>query len=158
MGNENIDEQPHKNLDFIQIPRKNIPALRQMALENPTAMNLFMFLGQYMDHYGKVICSQTVLIEVLGVSRKSIYNATKYLTGKNFIQVLKSGTANCYALNHDVVWSSWNTNKKYAAFQGNILISKSENEKFEKQLKKSITPIIEKKPLKKNCLPPNPVQ
>ena len=136
MGSSAESRDQKKNVDFVQISRKNMAALRKMALENPTAMSLFMFLSQYMDYSGAVICSQTVLQEALNKSRKSIYSAIKYLRENNFIEVLKSGTANVYALNYEVVWSSWNTSKKYAAFKGNILLSKTENQDFEDRLKK----------------------
>ena len=136
MGNRSAIDHTRKNLDFIQLSRQNMSVLREMAVENPTAMAMFMFLSQHMDRSGAIVCSQTLLQEALGKSRKSIFNAIKYLKEKNLIEVLRTGTANMYALNYEIVWASWNTNKKYAAFKGNILISKSENEEFESKVKK----------------------
>lgn len=127
---------PRKNNDFVQFKRRNLHAVRAIARENPTAMEIFLFLSEHIDSKGAVTCSQSVLQEVTGKSRPTVWRAVKFLKDRNLLAVMKIGTANVYALNYDVVWASWNSNKKYAMFRGVTLVSKAENADIEEKLKK----------------------
>ena len=125
-----------KNNDFVQFKRRNLHAIRTIARENPTALEIFLFLSEHIDAKGAVTCSQSVLQEVTGKSRPSVWRAVKFLKDRNFLAVMKIGTANVYALNYDVVWASWNSNKKYAMFPGVTIVSKSENNELKEKLDK----------------------
>lgn len=131
----NIDSRDKKNTDFIQYNRKNMTSLRLVSKENPYATDIFMFLSQKMDRANCVSCSNKVLQEVVGCSRSSVYRAVKGLKEAGLITVFKQGTSQVYVLNPEVVWSSWNSNKKYCEFDGKVLVSKSENQELSKKLK-----------------------
>lgn len=51
------------------------------------------------------------------------------LREKKFIDIKKSGTANVYLLNKELVWKSRGKNYKYAEFGAKVIISESEQEK-----------------------------
>lgn len=144
--NPNISEQlgeismagidsDNKNIDFVQFNRKNMSAVRLLMRKDSVAAELFMFLTQWMDRGNCVSCSQKLLQEVLGRSRTTIYKAINHLKESGLLMVAKQGTANVYILNPQVVWSTWNSNKKYCGFEGTILISKEENREIEDKLK-----------------------
>lgn len=134
-GKDDGDREARKNLNFVQYDRDNMTALRLINRKNPYANELFMFLSQKMDSKNCVSCSQKVLQEALGCSRTSIYRAIRDLQEANLMVVIKSGTARVFVLNHKVVWSTWNTKKKYCEFDGKVLVSKQENKELEKKLK-----------------------
>jgi Fe2+ or Zn2+ uptake regulation protein len=61
----------------------------------------------------------------------TIYRAIKILEENGFIDVLKMGTSNVYVVNEEIAWKSYNTNKQYSKYDGNILVSKKENKDYE---------------------------
>lgn len=127
---EKQKEESQKNKNFVQFDRMNMGAVREMALENPVAMSIFVFLSEYMNRRNAVVCPSRVLEEVTGKGRVTISRAIKYLKEKEYVTVLKSGNTNVYVLNPHVVWSSARTGKSFCEFQGTVLISKSENDKL----------------------------
>lgn len=128
-------DSDEKNIDFVQFNRKNMSAVRLLMRKDSVAAELFMFLSQWMDRGNCVSCSQKLLQEVLGRSRTTVYKAINHLKESGLLMVAKQGTANVYILNPEVVWSTWNTSKKYCEFEGRILISKEENREIEDKLK-----------------------
>lgn len=128
-------DSDNKNIDFVQFNRKNMSAVRLLMRKDSVAAELFMFFTQWMDRGNCVSCSQKLLQEVLGRSRTTIYKAINHLKESGLLMVAKQGTANVYILNPQVVWSTWNTNKKYCEFEGTILISKEENREIDDKLK-----------------------
>lgn len=129
-------EDDEKNHDFIQFQRKNMAAMRELIKTRPVAAEIFMFLSQYMDQKNALVCSSTILEEVTGKSRSTISRAVAYLKDKQYLTVMKSGTANVFVLNPNVVWSARRNGKSYCEFQGNILISIKENPDLEYKIKK----------------------
>ena len=79
-----------------------------------------------MDNYNAVMCSHTVIMEVLGVSRQTVSKAITVLKDRGFIAVYKSGTSNVYTINDNVFWKSWGKNRKYCKFPANIVLAESE--------------------------------
>ena len=124
-----------KNSDFVQLYRKNMPAVRDAIREQPVAAEIFMFLSEHMNYNNAVVASDTILQEMTGKSRTTIYRAKKFLVDKGYLTIMKSGNSNVYALNPNLVWSSWRTNKKYCEFDGTILISRSENQEIDEKVK-----------------------
>jgi DNA-binding PadR family transcriptional regulator len=61
----------------------------------------------------------------------TIYRAIKTLQDNGFIDVLKMGTSNVYIVNEDLAWTDKNTKKKFAKYDGKILVSKKENKDYE---------------------------
>lgn len=121
---------------FIQVNKKTYQLEDKLMKESPLAYRIWRFLANNMDSYNAVIISQEVLTEIFEVSRSTIYRAVKILDEGNYIKIYKSGTSNVYALNDDMVWNSWGTNKKYSKFNANVIISENEQtEEIQKELK-----------------------
>ena len=121
---------------FIQVNKRTYQLEDKLMKESPLAYRIWRFLANNMDSYNAVIVSQEVLTEIFEVSRSTIYRAVKILDEGNYIKIYKSGTSNVYALNDDMVWNSWGTNKKYSKFNANVIISENEQtEEMQKELK-----------------------
>lgn len=120
-----------RNTDFVQVYRKNMPEIRWLIKENHLSASIFLFLVEYMDRKNAIACSYEVLQEYFGKSRTSIYRAIKVLEDNGFIGILKSGNSNVYVVHHEIAWSSWENQKKYAKLDGVILVSHKENKDYE---------------------------
>lgn len=124
-------EKAKKNQGFIQLQRDRLSDVRKLMKKNAVAADVFLFLTEHMDADNAVVCSSKVLEEAFDKSRTTIWRATKVLAESGFVQIFNlGGNVNCFALNADVVWSSWANKKKYAQFSGQILIAESEQEKI----------------------------
>lgn len=124
---EKAKKSPFKT--FVQVNKDYYKAEDWLMAKSPIAYRIFKFLINEMDAYNAVVCSYKVLQETFGVSSDTIRRAVKILKEKNYVYVYKSGTSNVYAVNKNIVWSSWGTNYKYAKFGANIILSESEQEK-----------------------------
>jgi Mn-dependent DtxR family transcriptional regulator len=81
-----------------------------------------------MDGYNAIVCSNKVIQDALSISRPTVTRAIKILKDYNFIKIAKTGTANVYYINSELVWKSWGTNHRYAEFGAKIIIAESEQE------------------------------
>ncbi|MBS9944769.1 MarR family transcriptional regulator [Vibrio alginolyticus] len=126
--------EEEKNFDFTQINNKYTwDLISVMSKENPTALQLLMFLGKNMDNYNAVSCSQALLGEVLEVGRTTVHKAVKYLEKNGYISIAKQGSNNVYILNNELFWKNKRTHHKYCQFSGSLLLSRKENQAlFEK--------------------------
>ncbi|MDO4589183.1 replication/maintenance protein RepL [Clostridium thermobutyricum] len=129
------DKHKSKFKDFYQINKKHSDKLIALALKNPKANALLLFILNNMDGLNALQCSSVVLQEALGMSRTTIYRLIKYLQQNGFIAVLKSGTSNVYVVNDDLAWSSWSNNKQYCKFPATVMLSGTENSEFLQKLK-----------------------
>lgn len=138
-ANKNIKDKDNKHKsnfkDFYQINKKHSDKLITLALKNPKANALLLFILNNMDGLNALQCSSVVLQEALGMSRTTIYRLTKYLQQNGFIAILKSGTSNVYIVNDDLAWSSWGNNKQYCKFPATVMLSGTENAEFLQKLK-----------------------
>lgn len=123
-------EDEKKNSNFIQLYRDNISAIRWLSKHNATALEMFLFILEHMDHTNALACSYAVFEEALGKSKATVTRAVKVLKDNGFLSVLKMGTSNVYIINQEVAWSSWDNKKKYCKFNGNMLISHKENKDY----------------------------
>lgn len=125
---------PFKN--FLQVNKETYKLEDKLMKKNPLAYRIWRFLANNMDHYNAVMVSYNVLMEIFDVSRTTIYRAIKVLEDGEYIKIYKSGTSNIYAINDNMVWNSWGTNKKYSKFSANIIIGESEqSQKTKKEIK-----------------------
>lgn len=114
--------------NFVQINRDTYKLEDRLMKNNPFAYRVWRFLIDKMDNYNAVIISYNVLTEVFEVSRSTIYRAIKELEEGNYVKIFKSGTSNVYAINDEMVWSSWGNNRKYSSFSANVIVAESEQE------------------------------
>lgn len=119
-----------KNSNFVQIYRNNMSAIRWLSKNNNTALEMFLFILEHMDHTNALACSYSIFEDALGKSKPTITRAIKVLKDNGFVDVLKMGTCNVYIINSDVAWASWDNKKKYCKFNGNMLISHKENKDY----------------------------
>ena len=94
----------------------------------PAAGKIFFFIANHMDGYNALIASYSVFAEALGLSNSTVTRGIKYLRENGFIYIKKSGTANVYLLNPEIMWKSWSNNMKYCEFPANVIITESEQE------------------------------
>lgn len=126
-------KSPFKN--FIQINKDYYKAEDWLMAKSPIAYRIFKFLINHMDHYNAIICSHVVLQENFKVSRATVSRALKILKDKGYIVVFKTGKTNVYAVNDKIVWTSWGTNYEYSKFPANVILSTSEQENANVELK-----------------------
>lgn len=119
-----------KNKDFVQLYRKHIDDLTRLARDNGRAYDLFMFLIKNMDGYNALCVSTNVLAEIMEVSTRTIFRASKYLKDTGWICILKSGSTNVYIVNPDIAWTSYGNQKAYCKFTTNVLLSSTENAEY----------------------------
>jgi DNA-binding transcriptional ArsR family regulator len=131
---EKAEEQKQKeakNYNFIQLYRDNMPELRWLMNTHAFASNLLFFILEHMDNKNALACSYSVFEDYFGKSRTTIYRALKTLEENGFLDVLKMGTSNVYLVNEDLAWTDSNSKKKFAKYDGKILVSKKENKDYE---------------------------
>lgn len=126
-------EEAKKNHNFIQLYRDHMPELRWLMTKHPFASSILFFLIEHMDNQNALVCSYTVLEEYFEKHRTTISKSIKLLKESGFIDSFKSGTSNVYVVNPDLAWSTYNTSKKFAKFDGKVLVSKKENKDYEFQ-------------------------
>ena len=89
-----------------------------------------MFICEHMDGYNALMASYQVFMDYTGKGRTTCSNAIKYLYDNGYVDILKSGTSNVYIINQAIAWTSYGNQKQYCKFNGNILISASENKDY----------------------------
>lgn len=119
-----------KNRNFVQLYRENMPELRWLMQKSGMASSVLFFILEHMDNYNALSCSYTVFEDYFGISKSTVQRAIKLLKDNGFIDVLKMGTSNVYVVNTEIAWSSWDNQKKYAQFEGRMLVSRKENKDF----------------------------
>lgn len=124
-------EQREKNYNFIQLYKDHMPEIRWLMSNHAFASNLLFFILEHMDNRNTLACSYAVFEDYFGKSRTTIYRGVKLLQDNGFVDVLKMGTSNVYLVNQDLAWTDKNTNKKYAKYDGKILVSKKENKDYQ---------------------------
>ncbi|MDR3668864.1 MAG: replication/maintenance protein RepL [Ignavibacteriaceae bacterium] len=123
-------EEQKKNGNFVMMYRDHMPEVRWLMKKSGIASSILNFIMEHMDSKNALICSQQVFIDYFEISRPTVARAIKLLYDNGFIDILKSGTSNVYIVNKEIAWTSWNNQKEYCQFNGNILISKSENKDY----------------------------
>jgi hypothetical protein len=123
-------ESEKKNLNFIQLYRENMPELRWLMANHNFASSLLFFIIEHMDNKNALACSYSIFEDYFGKSKMTIYRGIKVLEENGFLSVLKMGTSNVYLVNEDLAWTNSNDKKKFAKYDGKILISKKENKDY----------------------------
>jgi Fe2+ or Zn2+ uptake regulation protein len=124
-------EKKEKNHNFIQLYKDHMPEVRWLMTNHPFASNLLFFILEHMDNRNALACSYAVFEDYFMKHKTTIYRNLKILEENGFVHVLKMGTSNVYIVNEDLAWTDKNTNKKYAKYDGKILVSKKENKDYQ---------------------------
>lgn len=123
-------ESEKKNINFIQLYRENMPELRWLMANHNFASSLLFFIIEHIDNKNALACSYSIFEDYFGKSKMTIYRGIKVLEENGFVSVLKMGTSNVYLVNEDLAWTDSNDKKKFAKYDGKILISKKENKDY----------------------------
>lgn len=121
--------------DFAQLNRKNIAHLIAACNADKQALRLLLFMIEKMDNFNALICSYKVFEEQLNISKATITRAIKYLKDNGFLHIKKTGTANVYILNDDLVWRNSGDKHQYCQFPANVILSAAEQPELAKNLK-----------------------
>ena len=140
--NARLDEdrkarETKKNKDFIQVYEKGFERISELIINNPSAARLYVFLAEHIEPgTGAVVASQELLAEELGVSTRTIRRLSKTLEKEGAIIRIRLGAGSIYAycLDPEEVWKSWNTSKKYAAFNTKTLARREDNGDVKRRL------------------------
>lgn len=124
-------DKAKKNSNFVMMYREHMPEMRWLTNKSGKASNILNFIMEHMDYQNALMCSYQVFIDYFGISKASVQRAIQLLKDNGFVDVLKSGTSNVYIVNSEVAWCSWDNQKKYCKFSGNILVSATENKDYE---------------------------
>lgn len=133
LAREKEHNEKKKNHNFIQLYRDNMPELRWLMSNHNFASSLLFFILEHMDNRNALACSYSVFEDYFGKSRSTVYRAIKLLEENGFLNVLKMGTSNVYVINENLAWSDSNNKKKFAKYDGKILVSRKENKDYEYQ-------------------------
>ncbi len=131
-------KETKKNKDFIQVYEKGFNRINSLIAKNPSAARLYVFLAEHIEPgTGAVVASQELLAEELGVSDRTIRRLSKILEEQEAIIRIRLGAGSIYAycLDPAEVWKSWDTTKKYAAFNTKTLARQKDNGNIKRRLK-----------------------
>ena len=131
-------EKAKKNKNFVQIYANGYARMKLLLEEKQqTALILYLFLAEHMEPgTGAVVTSQKLLAEELEVSVRTIKTVSKYLEDIGAIVRIQlgPGTVYAYCLDPSEIWKSWNTSKKYAAFNTKTLARHKDNGDIKRRL------------------------
>ncbi len=137
LNEEKESKNRKKNQGFTQMYPKGFDRVIAIIEDYPLAAKLYMFLAKHIEPgTGAVVASQQLLADEINVSVRSIQRATKWLDENNVVLRIKLGAGSIYAycLDPDEVWKSWNTTKKYAAFNTKTLAKEKDNGNIKRRL------------------------
>ena len=148
-GNE-LDKYPavsKENYDFVQLRKQYMKELRKLTRKNPVAAEILYYLVEKMGKLSNaVVCSYAVLQEITDTSRSTVARAIKVLKEDNWIDSVKIGSANAYAVNERIFWQAGNNQRHHAIFSATVVATKTEQpQKFEEKSKEKLrfVPIVE---------------
>lgn len=119
------------NQDFVQVSRKHIDALNELAMLSPKAHYLLWCLVKAMDKQNALLTSQESLIKITNLTRPTLQRAISLLREQRWIEVLKVGTTNVYRVNSSVFWKA-RADGKWASFSAEVLINFDEQDEITK--------------------------
>lgn len=118
-----------KNLDFVQLYKKELKQLRGLVKLNPTAAQILLVFVEKMNKQNAVIMSYKTLEQITKKKRNTLSKAIKDLREAKFINIIKVGNANAYVVNSNVFWSTDNQIKeKFAIFTATVVACGSDQD------------------------------
>lgn len=124
------NEEKRKNYNFIQLYRNHISEMRWLMTNHQLASSILFFILEHMDNRNALVCSYSIFEDYFKKHKTTIYRNLKILEENGFIDILKIGNSNVYVINEDLAWSDSNDKKKFAKYDGKILVSKKENKDY----------------------------
>ena len=131
---EEAEKEKKRTADtgFAKVYHAGFHRIRSLISSNRSAAILYTYLAEHTDKTtGTVVASQEVLEEGTGLSRTTLWRASKYLESdpiKAMVRIKVGGGVYAYALNPDEVWKAWDSQKATAAFNTKTLVRKRDAE------------------------------
>jgi hypothetical protein len=111
-----------KNIDFVQLYKKELRQLRSLVKANPTAAQILLVFVEKMNKQNAVIMSFKTLEQITKKTRQTCSKAVRDLRAANFINIIKIGNANAYVINSNVFWTTDNQIKeKFSQFSATVV-------------------------------------
>lgn len=119
------------NQGFVQVSRKYLDELDQLAFHSPAARKLLTSLVKAMNKQNAVMVSQESLVKLTGLSKPTVKRAVALLREQNWIEIVKVGTANVYRVNSGVFWTA-RADGRWASFSAEVIANFEEQDKVTK--------------------------
>lgn len=129
--------------NFGQLNYTKSKVLEEVAAKNGLAAAIFLYFSRKSDGYNRVVCPYSALKKEFGASERSISRAITLLEEKKMITVYKTGTANEYVLDDNLVWKSRSAQHDKCKFDINII--KERDKQREKRKEKGRETAAKKK-------------
>ena len=127
-----------KNRDFAQVYNEGFERIKSLIVKNPSAARLYVFLAEQIEPgTGAVVASQELLAGEIGVTTRTIRRLIQVLEDEGAVVKIKLGAGSicAYCLNPEEIWKSWDTQKKYAAFNTKTLAKRDDNNDVKQKLR-----------------------
>lgn len=115
------------NQGFVQVSRKYLDDLDELAFQSPAARKLLTALVKSMNKQNAVMVSQESLQKLTGLSASTIKRAIALLREQQWIEVLKVATSNVYRVNSGVYWTA-RADGRWASFSAEVLVNFDEQD------------------------------
>lgn len=122
--------------NFGQLNYKKSEILEKVAAKNGLAAAIFLYFSRKCDGYNRIVCPYSVLKKEFEASERSISRAITLLEEKKMITVYKTGTANEYVLDDDLVWKSRPAQHDKCKYDKNVIKERDKQRKKRKEKRK----------------------
>ncbi len=119
------------NQGFVQVSRRYLDELDELAFRSPSARKLLTSLVKAMNKQNAVMISQESLVKLTGLSKPTIKRSVALLREQQWIDVLKVGTANVYRVNSGVFWTA-RADGRWASFSAEVILNFDEQDEITK--------------------------
>lgn len=119
------------NHGFVQVSRRYLDELDELAFRSPAARKLLTCLVKGMNKQNAVMVSQESLVKLTGLSKPTIKRSVALLREQQWIEVLKVGTSNVYRVNSSVFWTT-RADGRWASFSAEVILNFDEQDKITK--------------------------
>ncbi|MBR8361666.1 hypothetical protein KDW10_30520 [Burkholderia vietnamiensis] len=119
------------NSGFVQVSRKYLDELDELAFRSPAARKLLTTLVKAMNKQNAVMVSQASLVKLTGLSAPTIKRAVALLREQQWVEVLKVGTSNVYRINSSVFWTA-RADGRWASFAAEVIVNFDEQDEVTK--------------------------
>lgn len=121
---------------FYMMSRAAEKNLRALQRANKNASLMFSVIREHMQiGTNAVTISNEALSQILGVHKRTVIRATKFLKDHNYVQVVKVGTTNTYVVNEQVAFAG-SAGQRKAVFGTTLVSHECEQEEGWDQVKK----------------------
>jgi hypothetical protein len=119
------------NQGFVQVSRKYLDELDELAFRSPAARKLLTSLVKAMNKQNAVMVSQESLVKLTALSKPTVKRAVALLREQNWIEVVKVGTANVYRVNSGVFWTA-RADGRWTSFSAEVIANFDEQDEVTK--------------------------